>query len=178
MGYYGYTYGGPPTGTRRHQSSYQEMGDQETLGDDLEEASPAPQSCEATSWGDWSDCSTACGTGTRTRTRRYVEQRSSSEASPKDEDDHKDYHDNNKPARDKHVAAKVAPKTNCKTSARRSETSGSSEEVASWRSGVRGCRLDRVESLQCDLQPGVQDQNQGVHHALRSQQDLRQHPTH
>merc|ERR1712013_932822 len=78
MGYYGYTYGGPPTGTRRHQSSYQEMGDQETLGDDLEEASPAPQSCETTSWGDWSDCSTACGTGTRTRTRRYVEQRTSS----------------------------------------------------------------------------------------------------
>ena len=61
---------------------------------------------------------------------------SCSEASPKDEDDHKDHHNDNKPAGDKHVAAKVAPKTNCKTSARRSETGGSSEEVASWRPRV------------------------------------------
>ena len=61
---------------------------------------------------------------------------SCSEASPKDEDDHKDHHNDNKPAGDKHVAAKVAPKTNGKTSSRRSETGWSSEEVASWRPGV------------------------------------------
>ena len=57
-----YTYGGS-------------SGNSETERVPLPERLNAPSdepSCEVSNWGDWSDCSSKCDSGSRTRTRRYL----------------------------------------------------------------------------------------------------------
>jgi len=84
MGYYGYTYGGPPTGSYRN-SQYETLSDQEDTGgrgpgQTLREETGDTHTgdCATTDWADWSHCSTDCGTGTSTRTRVYTGQQTSS----------------------------------------------------------------------------------------------------
>ena len=62
MGYYGYSYGGPQSagGNAAYETLNSDNMQSLVQGDAL-----SPALCEVTEWGDWSDCSTACGEGTR-----------------------------------------------------------------------------------------------------------------
>lgn len=63
-GYYGYTYGGP---SQQSYSGYDSDGIYQ--GDHGDVSS----NCQVTEWGDWSHCSASCGSGVKTRSRRYME---------------------------------------------------------------------------------------------------------
>jgi len=73
MGYFGYTYGGPPTGhySQSHASNLP-MNNDFDMGQ-VQGDSTTVVTCETEEWGSWSDCSTACGDGTRSRKRYYKE---------------------------------------------------------------------------------------------------------
>jgi len=75
LGYYGYTYGGPPTGhySNKAGAAYPPYADN-LLQNELQGDSTTTSSCETGEWAHWSDCSVACGEGSRSRKRFFIGQ--------------------------------------------------------------------------------------------------------
>ena len=63
MGYYGYSYGGPAN-SANNNAAYETISS-DNMQSLVQGDADIPTACEVTEWGGWSDCSTACGEGTR-----------------------------------------------------------------------------------------------------------------
>jgi len=85
---YSYTYGGsgmatvpPPQFARLKDESSADNIDPEEEVEDVEDVRTTEVDCSLSDWGEWSDCSSECDRGTRTRFRRYNNPQRSSHCS-------------------------------------------------------------------------------------------------
>eukprot|EP00088_Acartia_fossae_P070968 TRINITY_DN962_c0_g1_i5.p1 TRINITY_DN962_c0_g1~~TRINITY_DN962_c0_g1_i5.p1 ORF type:complete len:1038 (-),score=234.06 TRINITY_DN962_c0_g1_i5:373-3441(-) len=76
VGYYGYTYGGPPTGmySNMQNTAYLNYAAGANGGNKISQiqGDSSRTNCDTEEWGDWSECSEACGRGKRSRSRIYI----------------------------------------------------------------------------------------------------------
>jgi len=75
VGYYGYTYGGPPSGLYSNgaqNNAYMNYAGSGTQEINQIQGDSTTTNCDTEEWGQWSQCSNACGVGQRSRKRVYI----------------------------------------------------------------------------------------------------------